>query len=70
MSRGYGQQGTSQKRKSESKHPDIEVALSHCFSMVTRRDVDVSGPMLNSKLTNKLGHGERDGADAVSAEQR
>ena len=54
------EQGNSHsKRKRKGKDSDIEEALGKWFSVVTRRGVSVSGPMLKSKseeFAKKLGH--------------
>ena len=54
------EQGNSHsKRKRKGKNPDIEEAVGKWFSVVTRRGVSVSGPMLKSKseeFAKKLGH--------------
>jgi hypothetical protein len=68
------------KRKREGKGPGVEVALSHWFSVLTGRDIRVSGPMLKSKpekIGKKLGQNDFKATygwlsrcdDAVSAEQ-
>ncbi|CAH8477968.1 unnamed protein product [Dicrocoelium dendriticum] len=54
-----GRRGTSQKRKSEGKDPDVDEALNDWFAFVTGRAVRVSGPMLKYKaeeLAKMLGH--------------
>ena len=53
------QENSHSKRKRKGKDPDIEEALDKWFSVVTRRGVSVSGPMLKSKseeFAKKLGH--------------
>lgn len=56
-----GKRRLSQKRKREGKDPDVEEALNQWFSIVTSRDIHVSGPVLKSKseeLAKKLGHND------------
>jgi hypothetical protein len=45
----YRQQGTSQKQKLADKDADVEKALIQCFSVVTGRGVNISGPVLKTK---------------------
>jgi hypothetical protein len=55
----HRKQGTSQNLKRGDKIPDVEEALNQLFSILTGRDVRVSGPMLKRKSeesAKKLGH--------------
>ncbi|KAL4101085.1 hypothetical protein QTP88_021105 [Uroleucon formosanum] len=51
----------NQKRKREGKDPEVDEALSEWFSLITSRDVRVSGPMLKCKaeeLSRKIGNNQ------------